>query len=251
MCARVCESESDPPPRSSFFDNKGAVAGVFSVVGIVAVGALITAVVLAKRRAARLQDEEDMAYFEKYPGPDANRSASPTSFTGTGTGVGVGGYDAADASHDAPLAHAATDAYPDRATHFGLPTMEEYAQPQPMDFSNHGIDYPPGMSYDPTGMAYNPAGMAYNPAGMAYNPAGMAYNPAQYGGYEGGYGTGAVGVQQQLQQDAYYQPPSRSPTHPYADPSNSMRVAGAPPVHQQQPHYAQQPGEDAYYGEAR
>ena len=209
---------------------------MFSVVGIVAVGALITAVVLAKRRAARLQDEEDMAYFEKYPGPDANRSASPTSFTGTGTGVGVGGYDAADASHDAPLAHAATDAYPDRATHFGLPTMEEYAQPQPMDFSNHGIDYPPGMSYDPTG--------------MAYNPAGMAYNPAPYGGCEGGYGAGAVGVQQQ--QDAYYQPPSRSPTHPYADPSNSMRVAGAPPVqqYQQQQHYAQ-PGEDAYYGEAR
>ena len=211
----------------SFFDNKGAVAGVFSVVGVIVAGGILWAIIYAKRRAARLQDEEDMTYFEKYEAPNNNSTASfndgaqgpepEMSYAGSG---GARGMDV----NDEPLAtHAAMDAYPDRATHFGLPTMDEYAQPSDMGlhFGNAGVDYPPGTVPN---------------AGVEYPP-GMSYDPAQYAGYEGGYGYTATEHQQ-----PYYDSSNlaaTSPTHPYANPSNSPRMPAAPPV--QQPHY---------YGEA-
>ncbi|RDX53683.1 hypothetical protein OH76DRAFT_1141495 [Lentinus brumalis] len=226
--------------RSSFFDNKGAVAGVFSVAAIVVFGAIITAIVLAKRRAARLQDEEDMTYFEKYPNPqENNRSASPTSFTG--------GFDNLN-STDTPMSHAATDAYPDRAMHYGLPTMAEYNQPQPMEINfNNAVDYPPGMAYNPA--QYGGYEGAYGNAAAAQQYAGYQGGQQQQyaGGYEGGQQYAGGYDAAAAQQDAYYAQPSHSPTHPYANPSNSPRGAGAPAVQ----HYVQ-PGEDAgYYGEAR
>ncbi|TBU49033.1 hypothetical protein BD309DRAFT_986841 [Dichomitus squalens] len=209
-----------------FFDNKGAVAGTFSVVGVVVVGGIIAAIIYAKRRAARLQDEEDMTYFEKYEAPN---NSSMASFNDGAHGsepemsyAGHGGAREMDVNAEPLATHAAVDAYPDRATHFGLPTMEEYAQPSDMglSFGNAGVDYPPGMAPN---------------AGVEYPP-GMAYNPTQYGGYEGGYGYAATQHQQ-----PYYDPSNLAPapaTHPYANPSNSPRMTAAPPVQQQ------------YYGEA-
>ncbi|TBU23499.1 hypothetical protein BD311DRAFT_673826 [Dichomitus squalens] len=209
-----------------FFDNKGAVAGTFSVVGVVVVGGIIAAIIYAKRRAARLQDEEDMTYFEKYEAPN---NSSMASFNDGAHGsepemsyAGHGGARDMDVNAEPLATHAAVDAYPDRATHFGLPTMEEYAQPSDMglSFGNAGVDYPPGMAPN---------------AGVEYPP-GMAYNPTQYGGYEGGYGYAATQHQQ-----PYYDPSNLAPapaTHPYANPSNSPRMTAAPPVQQQ------------YYGEA-
>ncbi|EJF62827.1 hypothetical protein DICSQDRAFT_168502 [Dichomitus squalens LYAD-421 SS1] len=209
-----------------FFDNKGAVAGTFSVVGVVVVGGIIAAIIYAKRRAARLQDEEDMTYFEKYEAPN---NSSMASFNDGAHGsepemsyAGHGGAREMDVNTEPLATHAAVDAYPDRATHFGLPTMEEYAQPSDMglSFGNAGVDYPPGMAPN---------------AGVEYPP-GMAYNPTQYGGYEGGYGYAATQHQQ-----PYYDPSNLAPvpaTHPYANPSNSPRMTAAPPVQQQ------------YYGEA-
>lgn len=199
----------------SFFDNKGAVAGTFAAVGAALIGAIIFAIVLAKRRAARLQDEEDMTYFEKYESTPASTNTfavndgprTPTepemSYADHGSARGM------DVNDEPLAAHAAPDAYPDRAMHFGLPSMEEYAQPQNMglDFSS-AVDYPPGTSYDPTQYA-------------GYE----GYNPKQYAGYEGAYAQ-----PQQPYYAASYPVAQPIQAHPYANPTNSPRVAGAPPV---------------------
>ncbi|KAI0677026.1 hypothetical protein C8Q78DRAFT_61236 [Trametes maxima] len=201
-----------------FFDNKGAVAGTFSVVGIVAVGAIIVAILYAKRRAARLQDEEDMTYFEKYPNPHAD------------------GYDAHEASfgNDQPgeaeiMTHAAPGAYPDRSTHYGPSGMEEFSQAQPVDYSytntagvGAGAHYPPGTAY---ARAQAQQGQQYQ-----YDAYGTDYSTAQY-------------------QEAYYDTSRHSPSspsHPYADPRNSPRQDGAPAV--QQPYAS---SHDLGHGEAR
>jgi hypothetical protein len=172
-------------------------------------------VLYAKRRAARLQDEEDMTYFEKYTGPNGGPDGGANSPSDMSY---IGHRD--ESLNEAPVAmHAAVDAYPDRSMHYGLPTMEEYSQPQGMNinFSN-GIDYPPGMAYNPN-----------------------QYNANQYAGYDEGYGHA---------QQAFYEPerlsPGPSSTHPFADPSNSPRMPRAPPVQ----HYAS-PSELISHGEAR
>ncbi|KAI0824700.1 hypothetical protein BC628DRAFT_1419808 [Trametes gibbosa] len=189
--------------HNGFFDNKGAVAGTFSVVGILALGAVIVGVVYAKRRAARLQDEEDMTYFEKYQGGNSDNHDAPGDLS-------FGNDNPSDAEM---MTHAAPDAYPDRSMHYGLPTMDEYPQQ-------------PAMAY---GVAPAGAGLEY-PAGTAYARA-QAHQGQQYQ-YEG-YGATGYGADFNGQyQEAYYDPrrsPS-SPTHPYADPRNSPRQEGAPPV---------------------
>ncbi|KAH9894427.1 hypothetical protein C8Q73DRAFT_781628 [Cubamyces lactineus] len=185
-----------------FFSNKGAVAGTFTVVGVVALGAVFVGVIYAKRRAARLQDEEDMTYFEKYNGPNTDNHDS---------GPGDLSFGNDNPSEAQIMTHAAPDAYPDRSMHYGLPTMEEYAQPQPMNFS-----------YDAPA-----AGVGY-PAGTAYARAHAQQGQYQYDGQMGAYGADYSAQYQ----EAYYDPrrsPS-SPTHPYADPRNSPRAEGAPPV---------------------
>lgn len=237
VCIRSTAIVKDAPspceltsPFYSFFDNKGAVAGTFSVVGVVVVGAIIVAILYAKRRAARLQDEEDMTYFEKYNAGNDNMN----------DGVGEMSFGNDNPNEAQMTTHAAQDAYPDRSMHYGLPTMDEYAQPQPM-----GIPYGAAAPVVATG-----AGMEY-PAGTAYARA-QAQQGQQYQ-YEG-YGTAAAtgyGQDYNTQgqyQDAYYesrQSPS-SPTHPYADPRNSPRQEGAPAVQQHQASYV-----DLVHGEAR
>ena len=216
----------------SFFDNKGAVAGTFTTAGAAIIGIIVIAVVVAKRRAARLQDEEDMTYFEKYEGPNSTNGSAIHDGTRTPTDpeasfVGLSGGHGMDVNDEPVATYAAPDAYPDRATHFGLPTMEEYAQPQAMgiDFSS-AVDYPPGMSYDPTQYAgYE----GYNPAQYSGHD---GYNSAQNAGYDNAY------AQPQQPYYAASYPPQPMTAHPYANPTNSPRVAGAPPVQQ-------------LYGEAR
>ncbi len=221
-----CELTS---PFHSFFDNKGAVAGTFSVVGIVVVGAIIVAILYAKRRAARLQDEEDRTDCDNYNDLNNDDGVGELSF---------GGHD--NTSEAQMTTHAAQDAYPDRAMHYGLPTMDEYAQPQPM-----------AMPYGATAaVAATGAGMEY-PAGTAYARAqaqqGQQY---QYEGYGAAAGYGQDYNAQAQYQEPYYeqrQSPS-SPTHPYADPRNSPRPEGAPAVQQQQYQAAYA---DLIHGEAR
>ncbi|KAI1786650.1 hypothetical protein LXA43DRAFT_1098950 [Ganoderma leucocontextum] len=220
-CNRCCGDrflEEDPskPPLSvlpSFFDNKGAVAGTFSAAGVVIIGAIVIAIVFSRRRAARLQDEEDLTYFEKYEGPTSTNASAANDGSHTPTEpemsyMGHGGAHGMDVN-DEPLAtYAAPDAYPDRTMHFGLPSMEEYAQPRAMglDFGS-AVDYPPEMSYNATQYA-------------GYE----GYNPTQYAGYDGGYAQ----TQQPYYASSY--PAQTMPAHPYANPTNSPRMAGAPAV---------------------
>ena len=257
------------------------------------IGGALVAIVLAKRRAARLQDEEDMTYFEKYTGENGNgsgagggadRASSPTNMS-----FSAGVHE--DDLNDLPVtAHAATDAYPDRAMHYGLPAFDGFAPAAAA--APHEASYGQAAAHDAYGQAaahdaYGQAAThdaygqaAHAPAeyaGLDFPPnAQMGYDPSQYGGYVGGYGAGyedqqyvmpqqalegqyvqqqqyaygAQGLQQQQQLTA--QPPVdrvRSPSspHPYADPSNMGRAAGAPPVQQ----YYGQHDEVVYEGEAR
>ena len=234
-------------PPSSFFQNTAAVATTFSIVGVLVLGGIILAVVLAKRRAARLQDEEDMTYFEKYnagganPGEAYERSAGASSPNMSFT---AGPNEPEDLNDVAPTAHAANDAYHDRAMHYGA--QADYGLPQ---VQMTQADYAQGYGYGAAAMDFPPTA---NVAGYG------AYDATQYAGYADGYGAGYENQQYVMpaQDQTPYAPygsqaqdpiaRERSPTHPYADPSNMSRAAGAPAVQQ---HYLQ-PDESAYVGEA-
>ncbi|KAI9001349.1 hypothetical protein BD414DRAFT_452707 [Trametes punicea] len=207
----------------SFFDNKGAVAGTFSVVGVFALGAVIVGVIYAKRRAARLQDEEDMTYFEKYNASNGDNQDGPADLS----------FGNENPSEAQIMTHAPPDAYPDRSMHYGLPTMEEYAQPQPMGLTygaaqgtGAGVEYPPGTAY-----------------ARAQAQQGQQY---QYDGQMGGYGADYSAQYQEAYYDLRRSPSSA--THPYADPRNSPRADGAPPV---QPHGSSAENVELVQGEAR
>ncbi|TCD69854.1 hypothetical protein EIP91_005931 [Steccherinum ochraceum] len=117
---------------TSFFDNKGAVAGTFFAVALVVIGLIVAGVSFLKRRRRRYRHEEDEVYFEKYHEPSVQDNHSPT----LGSGVG-------DSSHDlSTQVHARADAYPDRAIHHGWTPEAEYGNPQ-----EYGVEYPPGTAY--------------------------------------------------------------------------------------------------------
>ncbi|KAI0772016.1 hypothetical protein BD413DRAFT_604146 [Trametes elegans] len=185
--------------KKGFFDNKGAVAGTFSAVGVVALGAVVAAVIYAKRRAARLQDEEDMTYFEKYNGANAD------SHDGHGGDISFGNDHTSDTQ---VMTHAAADAYPDRSMHYGLPTMEDYTQPA-------------AASTEYGAYGASAAGMEF-PAGTAYARAQAQQGPYQYDGYGADY---SAQYQHAHYQEAYYDNSQAqdSSSHPYADPRNSPR----------------------------
>ena len=149
-------------------------------------------------------------------------------------------------------AYAATDAYPDRAMHYGLPAFDGFGAE-----AHHAVHAHAQAEY----------------AGLDFPPnAQVAYDPAQYAGYVGGYGAGYEDQQYvlpqhqleqqyaqqqqyayagQQQQQQLTQPPVervRSPNspHPYADPSNMAHAVGAPPVQQ----YYMPRDEVVYTGEA-
>lgn len=195
---------------------------MFTIAGLIAVGGCFAVYFYFKRRAARLRDEEE-TYFEKYTAENANSSSNFQGHTTPEDMSFHGGLDNATLD-EAPMTVAAADAYPDRATHFGLPTMDEYSSHQPMGLNfNSGVEYPPGMTYDP-------------------------YNQGQYGNYENGYNYN-TGTDGQGYYDHHANASARaptSPTHPYANPSNSPVRAAAPPVQQQYYNAA-----DVTYGEAR
>ncbi|KAJ8494427.1 hypothetical protein ONZ51_g2328 [Trametes cubensis] len=119
-----------------FFSNKGAVAGTFTVVGVVALGAVFAGVIYAKRRAARLQDEEDMTYFEKYNGPNTDNHDS---------GHGDLSFGNDNSSEAQIMTHAAPDAYPDRSYPAGTAYARAHAQQGQYQYDGqmgaYGADY--------------------------------------------------------------------------------------------------------------
>jgi hypothetical protein len=118
---------------SGFWANKGAVAGIFTVVALIGIVLLFMArhCIARKRRHARYRRQDEEAYFEK----SAQQHGEP----------GDSGLDEAEASMTNIMTPASTDAYPDRQIHFGATTPQvpevTYA---PQDY---GIEYPPGTNY--------------------------------------------------------------------------------------------------------
>ena len=194
-------------PPHSFFDNKGAVAAVFTIVGLVGLAILIAVATIFMRRRARRQDVEDEIYFEKYQDP------APTGHDdhyNNSNDFGGMGQDATDV-----ITHASPDSYPDRNVHYGnTPSpnnqMYDYGNPQ-----EYGVEYPPGTAY---------AAAAAQQGQYQY---GVDQSQGQ-GAYGGGYNYNNAGAGG----DQYYNSQARTSPgpHPFADPSNVTRQTAAPPV---------------------
>ncbi|KAH9939974.1 hypothetical protein B0H21DRAFT_824935 [Amylocystis lapponica] len=105
-----------------FFSHTGAVAGVFTVVGLALIGTFVGTISYCKRRQ-RLQDDEDAAYFEKEP----DFVHQNESFSGPDT----------PSITDLTMPATAGD-YPDRATHYG---------DMPAEDPTYGMNYPRGTAY--------------------------------------------------------------------------------------------------------
>ncbi|KAI0959710.1 hypothetical protein AcW1_004459 [Taiwanofungus camphoratus] len=192
-------STSSPPSSKGFLENKGAVAGTFTVVGLLVAGGVVAIVMYVVRHRKRLRDDEDAVYFEKDNGHNGYMD-SPY----------AGGDNPSVAEMMTP---AASDAYPDRTTHYGIMSAAEDDKPR-----DSIVEYA---------------------RGTAYAAARVQAGPYQYTGQPGGYGGGYTNM--------HYAPqPSVSPgTHPFADPNNLSRPGRAPPVFV---NGVEQPF-DSYYGQ--
>lgn len=176
---------------------------MFSAVALVVLAVVVRVVmtVLRKRRHAR--DEEDAAYFEK-AGQYDDEYARADSPHGGALKDGEPYYgQTANPSMAQLTTAAAADAYPDRTLHYGF---DDAAGSPPAA----GVEYPPGTAYAAAAASH---GAYQYPYAYPAPPQAYAYD---------GSGSGAYG----------YEPAERvSPgAHPFADPSNVVRPAGAPPV---------------------
>ena len=107
------------------------MAGVFGVAGVIGAMILIFIIMKIMQRRARQREEDEEEYFEKYQEPS------------------VGGMHGSNSNNDSSwnlasataMAPARTDAYPDRAVHYGATEVtEDYGVSQ-------AHDYPPGTAY--------------------------------------------------------------------------------------------------------
>lgn len=158
---------------SSFLQNTGAMAGVFTVVGVVGLAIISYIVYKIMRRRARSRDEEDDGFFEKYndPEPPLNNNNSNTTM------------EPLDSAYNVATVPAAHDAYPDRATHYGPSDGGAAAYDYPQQYA---AEYPPGTAY---AAAQNGAQYEYQYAGQA---GGYAGQEGGYAGQEGGYAVAAA-----------------------------------------------------------
>ena len=91
-----------------FFDNTGAVAGTFSVVGLVGLGILIFIVtaIIRRRRAERF--DKDVALAAAEAAATAHNPDFDDEYGYGSTGHGVGGFGYADTYHQDPVTYAPT-----------------------------------------------------------------------------------------------------------------------------------------------
>ncbi|KII94624.1 hypothetical protein PLICRDRAFT_169361 [Plicaturopsis crispa FD-325 SS-3] len=145
------QSDGAASSPSGFFENKGAVAGTFTVVGLVGAGIVIfiAVTILRRRQRIRRQDEDDV-YFDKFE-PTSHVTEDPFGNNGLGGG-GLG-----PSSTDLATVPADHTAYPDRGIEHGV---EQY----PMD--EYGIGYPPGTAY---AAALAQQGQPYQHPGYPYH----------------------------------------------------------------------------------
>ena len=141
---------------SSFFANSGAVAGTFTVVGLVAVG-LLAMLFLCIRKKRRAAYDDDDTFFEKIH--------APTSYSGGGGHRGLGTL--------SPILPPATDAYADdaytHASHAQTSTAHqgEYNQ-EPQQY---GMEYPPDAIYTTQQLQQQQLQQSAVNTAWAYSPA--------------------------------------------------------------------------------
>ena len=120
----------------SFLENKGAKAGVFTVVGVIGTMIVIYIGMKIMRHRQRMRDEEEEDYFNDKFAQEPN--------TQVGSNTNDSTYNLASAAATMP---ARQDAYPDRAVHYGATQVtQEYVAPSQ-------YDYPPGTAYAAAAMS--------------------------------------------------------------------------------------------------
>lgn len=193
----------------SFFDNKGAVAGTFTAIGLVVLAAVVGTVTYFVRKHKHTRDEEDAAYFEKddQDGDYFGSAASPHGASAQADG-GVSASSEAYYGHGRNpsmaqvMTPAAPDAYPDRTLHYGYSDTSSTG-------ASAGVEYPPGTAYAAAAASNGAYQYQYQYPYSNFTQYTYAYN-----------NTGAHDSQERV---------SPGP-HPFADPSNVVKPAGAPPI---------------------
>ncbi|KAJ6479980.1 hypothetical protein C8R47DRAFT_1218903 [Mycena vitilis] len=238
---------SRPPSPPSlvllFLQNKGAVAAVFTIVGLVAAGLIFALVTSAiRRRKAKRFDREIAEEAKRAPAPvfvdddDDYNGGYSTAAYGAGAGgytdYGAAGHSPADAYAKSAAGHGpSSDGYPaSNAVHSGEGTPSNYMYPSGYsdlgfsDVSSHGTyAQPPMDAY----AAQGAGGAGYG----AYGAAGMGAAGAGAGAYEMmGYGAhgGHTGYAAQQGQDWHAQNGQVQPQQAYVYPGEEQQ--GYPPA---------------------
>ncbi|EED84496.1 predicted protein [Postia placenta Mad-698-R] len=161
-------SSSDSGISTGFFANKAAVAGVFTVLGLLGVGAVLAVVLRIVRRRNRQYDDEDTTYF----GGGMNGGEK---FNDSGNNADD------NASINELVTSAGPGSYPDRASHYGMPAFADDAQPR-----DSIVEYAKGTAYAAARAQAGP--YQYSAQGGAYggdftNAHYQAPATAEYGAY--------------------------------------------------------------------
>jgi len=156
------------------------MAGVFTVVGLIVVGSVLAVVLRIVRHRRRRYEDEDTTYFEKDFSNGANftDANNPNDDNQSITDV---------------VTHAAPGAYPDRASHYGMPAFVDDTQPR-----DSIVEYAKGT---------------------AYATARAQAGPYQYSGQNDGYAGGFT--------NAHYQAQAIPDIYSSPDPYNIARAGGA------------------------
>ena len=155
------------PSFHSFLQNTGAVAGTFTVVGLIGLAILAYVGFKFMKRRKHDDDEEDV-FFEKYHDPEPVIAS----------GVGVN-----DSPSGGALAtHAKDGAYPDRSMHYGSSGASAYSGEQQAQYEQAYAQYSQAGQYGQTSQQYGQASNQYDQVDQQqYGASSQQYGQQQYG----------------------------------------------------------------------
>lgn len=184
---------------SAFFNNKGAVAGVFVVVGLVIVGVLAALGLLCfrRRRRQRLDREVTAAAIAASAGHNSGRSRLDED------------YDTGGAAHPPSSAHHTGESYPSTVNS----PMQQY--------SNYNASYGPAGGYDPYA---SQAPLSHSSHGAGGGGSSTGHNPFGYGAAVVGAGAAGAGGYHAVTRDG----PDGGDDPYYFDPRDAQRYEDEP-----------------------
>lgn len=156
-------------PHSSFFTNTGAVAGTFTVVGLVSIAGVIAVALLIIRRRHSRSYEEDMEYLDKSPNRSSDLPMNQVISADDGFTSEHGHYTASPMVASPPTVYYPDNAYalhpqafsPDPSGSHGYPTgyTQDYAAQHIYSPDDYHIGYPPSTPHIESNMP-NPHGFS-------------------------------------------------------------------------------------------